>query len=74
MLIQVSALPHIIVMLVSLAVLALTVWALIVTLRSTYASGYEKVVLTLMLVFLPIVGLAAWALSWFTKRRSAPAS
>lgn len=70
MVIEGDSVPHIVALVATAAYYALVVWALVVTLRSKSATVYEKVVLTIILIVFPVIGLAAWALSWFTKRRS----
>jgi hypothetical protein len=55
----------------AIAVLALMVLAVIVTVRSRAMTTRAKVVWTLIVLFLPICGLVAWALVWFTGGRQA---
>lgn len=65
------SLGHPLVLLIGLALIALMVWAVIVTVRSRAMSTTAKIWWILVIVLAPLVGLAAWALTWFTGGRQA---
>lgn len=57
---------------IGLIVLVLDIWAIINTLGSS-ASGVAKIVWTLVILVLPIIGLIAWALAGPRSRGSVSA-
>ncbi len=63
---------HLIGAIVAVVIVALTVWALVVTLRATDLVASEKVIWSLILVLFPGIGLIVWALLRLTRRRPTP--
>ena len=59
---------HLLILVAVLAMYALSIWALIVTIRSDQLMTIEKVIWSLILILVPGIGLLVWALLWFTRR------
>lgn len=59
---------HLIILLVVLAIYALSIGALVVTVRSDQLMTSEKIIWSAILLLVPGIGLIVWALLWFTRR------
>lgn len=59
---------QLIILLVVLAIYALSIWALVVTVRSDQLMTSEKIIWSAILLLVPVVGVIVWALLWFTRR------
>ncbi|QPE03582.1 PLDc N-terminal domain-containing protein [Microbacterium schleiferi] len=59
---------HLLILVAVLAMYALSIWALTVTIRSDQLMTIEKVIWSLILILVPGIGLLVWALLWFTRR------
>jgi uncharacterized membrane protein YjjP (DUF1212 family) len=60
--------PHLVTLVVMGAIYALSIWALIVTIRSDQLMTSEKVIWSAILLLVPGVGLIVWLLLWLTRR------
>lgn len=59
---------QLIILLVVLAIYALSIWALVVTVRSDQLMTSEKIIWSAILLLVPVVGVIVWVLLWFTRR------
>ena len=59
--------PHLLILLVVLAIWALAIWALVVTLRDPTLSVAAKVIWAILLIVFPYFALILWAIDRFVK-------
>ncbi len=64
--------PHLLIILAVLAVWALAIWALVVTLRDPQLSVAVKVIWAILLIVFPYFALIIWAIDRFVKLNRRP--
>jgi uncharacterized RDD family membrane protein YckC len=64
-----SSYVHLIIFAIAVALLVVVVWAVVVTIRDKSTGTPDKVVWTILLLALPVIGLGLWVIARFVKRQ-----